>query len=55
MTGVVNIYIPLRANGERMTGEVPKGMRVRASFTRSVDVRPFFDPEAARNLAGATP
>ena len=54
--GTVNIYIPLRHdNGERMTGIVPKGMRTRAAFTRSVEVRPFFDPLATRNLPNAIP
>jgi hypothetical protein len=54
--GTVNVYIPLRAdNGERSTGIVPKGSRKRATFTRSVDVRTFFDPLADRNLANALP
>lgn len=55
MTGTVNVFIPIRADGERMTGEVPKGMRKRATFTRSVDVRTFLDPLATRNLSNAIP
>ena len=52
--GTVNVYIQIRAdNGERSTGIVPKGSRKRATFTRSVDVRNFFDPLADRNLPNA--
>jgi len=55
MTGTLNIYIPRRADGERMTGVMPEGQRARATFTRSVETRSFFDPEADRNSSNAIP
>jgi hypothetical protein len=55
MTGIVNVYIPLRGDGERMTGVIPRGQRARATFTRSAEGRSFFDPEADRNASNAIP
>lgn len=55
MSGRIDLFIPRTADGELMTGEVPKGMRKRATFTKSIDVRTFFDPLADHNLPGAIP
>lgn len=52
MNGTINVFIPRTADGELMTGPVPKH---RLPKVRSVDVRTFFDPLADRNLPNAIP
>lgn len=52
MNGTINVFIPRTADGELMTGAVPKH---RLTYPRSVDVRQFIDPLADRNLPNALP
>lgn len=52
MTGRIDIFIPRTADGDLMTGPVPKH---RLPKVRSIDVRTFFDPLADRNLPNAIP
>ena len=52
MTGIVNVFIPLTADGERLTGPVPKH---RLPYPRSIETRAFSDPDAVRNLSCAIP
>jgi hypothetical protein len=55
MNGTINVYIPRTADGELMTGPVPKGQRAVLRRTPHTDTRTFFDPLADRNLPGAIP
>jgi hypothetical protein len=50
--GRIDIFIPRDANGDLLTGPVPKH---RLTYPRSIDVRTFFDPLADRNLPNALP
>jgi hypothetical protein len=52
MNGTINVFIPRTADGERMTGPVPKH---RIAYPRSIDVRTYFDPLADRNLPNSIP